>query len=263
MAERAPDLDTRIHDRDPGTVGEDPAMTGGHVVHAAPDTTVDLAAAMGAVARHLHSAASIDQVITRVLDTCVAMIDGCAHAGVSMLPARGQVRPQARSPLARALDELQYELDEGPGLQAVRKNCTLHVSDLGADPRWPRFGPLAADLGAGSMLACRLFTNGRATAAINLYGATPHAFGTADQDAATVLAVHASVAIDSARTRAQLNEAIRTRQVIGEAVGILKERHQVSSQDAFRQLRVTSQALNVKLRVIAEHLTADTGPPLG
>jgi GAF domain-containing protein len=167
-------------------------MTGGHVAHADPNTTVDLAAAMGDVARHLHSADSIDQVIARVLDTCVAMIAGCAHAGVSMLPTRGQVSSQARSSLARALDELQYELDEGPGLQALRKNRTLHVSDLSADPRWPRFGPRAADLGAGSMLACRLFTDDRATAAINLYGATPHAFGTADEDAATVLAAHAS-----------------------------------------------------------------------
>jgi AmiR/NasT family two-component response regulator len=71
------------------------------------------------------------------------------------------------------------------------------------------------------------------------------------------------VAIDSARAKAQLSEAIRTRQVIGEAIGILKERHKVSSHDAFRQLRVTSQALNVKLRVIAEHLTADTRPSQG
>jgi GAF domain-containing protein len=107
------------------------------------------------------------------------------------------------------------------------------------------------------MIACRLFTDGRpTTAALNLYGATPHSFTASDQDAASLLAAHASIALDSARTRAQLGDAIRTRQVIGEAVGILKERHHVTSEEAFGRLRAASQDLNVKLRVIAEHLTA-------
>ncbi|GAY10980.1 GAF and ANTAR domain-containing protein [Pseudonocardia sp. N23] len=257
MAERAPDLDTRFPSR-PGAFAEDPtfAYAPANLVTGS-DTALDLAVAMGELAHHLHSAADADQVVGRVLDACISLVDGCTHDGITARTPRGQVAPRARCPLARALDTLQYDLDEGPGPQAIRESRTIHAAELATDPRWPRFGPRAADLGALSVLTCRLFTGDRATAAINLYGTAPHAFTTNDEIAAAVIAAHASVAIDSVRTRTQLAEAIRTRQLIGEAVGILKERHQVSSQQAFNRLRAASQDLNVKLRVIAEHLTTD------
>lgn len=225
------------------------------------DSAPDLAAAMGDLARYLHAAESPDQVVSRVLQTCVAIIDGCAHAGITVLPSRRGNRLQATDPEARALDEVQDELAEGPGPYAVRTGCRVTVPDLAGDPRWPRLGPRAASLGVWSMLTCPLFTDERTVAALNLYGTTPHAFTTADEDTVAVLSAHASVALDSARTRAQLGEAIRTREVIGEAVGILKERHQMTSEEAFDQLRVASQRLNVKLRVIAEQLTSGRRVP--
>jgi GAF domain-containing protein len=253
MTECAPRVSGWIHDLDKGSFNGD---------HDMPHTLVapqELATAMAGLARRLYIASSTEQVITRVLEACVELIDGCAHAGVSLVKARGKVEtPVTTSPLARALDELQFELDEGPCLQAIRDDRSFSVPDLATDPRWSRYGPCAAELGARSMLVCRLFTDGKATAAITLYGTTPHAFSPADEDTAAVLAAHAAVAIDAARTRAQLKEAIRSRQVIGEAIGVLKERYDVSSKEAFLRLRAASQSLNIKLHVIAEHLASHT-----
>lgn len=133
-------------------------------------------------------------------------------------------------------------------------------ADLEHDPRWPRFGPAAARRGIGSVVASRLFTDDRTTGALNVFGAAG-AFDTAAQDRIAVLAAHAAVAIDAARTRENLHEAVRSRQVIGEAIGeaigILRERYGITSEQAFDRLTRASQHLNIKLRSIAEHLARD------
>lgn len=216
----------------------------------------DLARAMAGLARELYAAQRPTDVVDRVLDACVTLLHGCTHAGISLVGSRGRIEtPTCTDGLARELDELQYALGEGPCVQAIREQRSFSVPDLAADPRFPRYGPQAAQRGAGSMLACRLFTDSSSVAALNLYGETPHAFTAADDDVAALLAAHAAVAIDAARTRANLQEAVKSRQVIGEAVGILKERYTIDSEEAFQRLTAASQHLNVKLREIAEHMS--------
>ena len=51
---------------------------------------------------------------------------------------------------------------------------------------------------------------------------------------------------------------MRTREIIGEALGILMERERISANQAFDILRRASQHLNIKLRDIAQDLV-DTG----
>lgn len=217
----------------------------------------ELAVAMADLARELYGAPDVAGVLERVLRAAVEMLDGCDHAGISLLTGRGRIEtPVCTDEVAAQLDELQYALGEGPCVQAIRDDRSFSVPDLAVDPRFPRYGPQAAARGAGSMLACRLFTDSTTIAALNLYGMRPHAFTAADDDVAAVLAAHAAVAIDAARTRTNLQEAVRSRQVIGEAIGILKERYGIDSEEAFGRLREASQHLNVKLREIAEHLSS-------
>lgn len=71
---------------------------------------------------------------------------------------------------------------------------------------------------------------------------------------ATLFATHAAVAFRRARTEAQLNNAVRTRQVIGQAVGILMERYEFDEDRAFGFLARTSQDSNIKLREITQEL---------
>ena len=76
-----------------------------------------------------------------------------------------------------------------------------------------------------------------------------------------ILAAHASVGIQAVREREafeqlgrQLHEALSSRDVIGQAKGILMERLRITPEDAFDTLRRASQRLNIKLRDIAERL---------
>lgn len=143
------------------------------------------------------------------------------------------------------------------------------------DPRWPAFGPRAAALGLRSLLSCRLFTD-TTLGALNLYARLPGAYGLIDRTKAVVFAAHAGIALGAAEALEgaaislrgevdlvqNLRGALASREVIGQAEGILIERERISAEEAFGVLRQASQHLNVKLREIAQYLV-DTGevPP--
>ena len=86
--------------------------------------------------------------------------------------------------------------------------------------------------------------------------------GDADLDIAKICAALAAAAIADARRGEQLRDALSRRDVIGQAKGILMERGRITADQAFALLAGTSQRLNRKLTVVAEHLV-DTGILLG
>jgi len=145
----------------------------------------------------------------------------------------------------------------------------VYATDLADDDRWPSFGPAAAGAGIRSALALRL--SDRPTSALNLYAHLPGAFGATDRAKALIFATLAGVALDAAEERAgdekrvaSLHEALLTRELIGQAQGILMERERITGPQAFDVLRRASQHLNIKVREVARTLI-ETGeaPPTG
>lgn len=120
--------------------------------------------------------------------------------------------------------------------------------------RWPHFRAGAADTGVRSLLCIHLFTQGDTLASLNLFSDQPDAFDAATRDAGLIFASHAAIDLAAAYEQSQLAEALVTRQRIGEAVGILAKRHQLSTHEAFNLLARTSQNHNVKLRELANRL---------
>jgi GAF domain-containing protein len=146
-------------------------------------------------------------------------------------------------------------------VSAAKDNQVYRIDDLEADDRWPGFANEAGDMGIKSVLSTPHSTGGSATGALNLYSFAAGAFAQEAQDTATVLARHATIAIanrhalgDGEHLANQLREAILSREVIGEAKGILMERDGLSSDEAFDALRALSQSQNRKLRTIAEEI---------
>ena len=150
-------------------------------------------------------------------------------------------------------DQLQYQFDEGPCVDAASTNVVLTVPDLASDRRWPRWAPAAADLGIGASLSLHLFTDAK-LGSLNLYSMAPRRFDAADVEAARVIGAHASVVLAHARTRENLSRAMDTRSQIGLAQGILMERYGLNPASAFAVLRRHSQDQNVKMAVLAEQL---------
>ena len=147
----------------------------------------------------------------------------------------------------------------------------FYADDLNEDDRWPNFGRQAAEGGLRSVLALPLTTNGT-DGAVNLYARYPAAFGVIDRARAMILASLAGIALstahlleDEGRRIENLHSALGSREIIGQAQGILMERERIAADQAFDVLRRASQHLNVKLREVAQNLVdtgerPDTGP---
>jgi hypothetical protein len=193
----------------------------------------------------------------------VQSIEGCDQAG---LCGWAQDRsPGADRELVVELDELQTSLGEGPCIDAVAGLDSVHVADLSVDERWPRFGPMAAAAGVRSALAYRLFAGDETFGALQFFAYLPGAFNALDRAQGLIFAAHAGMSLSIARTRVSdagraesLQTALVSREIIGQAQGILMERERITADQAFDLLRRSSQRLNLKLRDVAQELV-DTG----
>ena len=93
---------------------------------------------------------------------------------------------------------------------------------------------------------------------MSLYAEDPSAFDDHHEQITTLLATLAALALADAQRADQLHTALRNRDVIGQAKGILMERHRITAEVAFSYLSQASQAVNLKLTAVALHLV-ETG----
>ena len=181
------------------------------------------------------------------------------HAGHASLTIRTKGRRHqtlaSTSTLAAALDELQYELGEGPCVDSADHGEWFRSGDAGHDRRWPHWGPRAARKGLHSLLTIRLLSQGEPVGALNLYSERAGMFADPDEvEAALLFATHAAHALVSARLVTDLENALVSRHQIGVAQGIIMQRYGISLDDSFSLLRRQSQDLNVKLRELARQV---------
>jgi len=236
----------------------------GSVGVAEGDATSELAADFAETARILFAAGSVTDTLAQVIELAVATIEGCDFAGLFLLEKDLVTSPVHTDPIVDEIDAIQYETGEGPCLDAITERLIFYADDVADDSRWPRFGPQASAAGIRSVLALPLTTNGN-LGALNLYAHYPAAFGVVDRARGLILASLAGLAISAAHSHEDeelradnLNAALASREVIGQAQGILMERERVSGTQAFDVLRRASQHLNRKLRDVAQDFV-DTG----
>ncbi|MFI1002511.1 GAF and ANTAR domain-containing protein [Streptomyces galbus] len=223
----------------------------------------DFAEQMATMARDLLAQDSVDATLERITRSATELVEGCDAAGVLILHGATVETLAPTDQLVLDSDRLQERLEEGPCFDAARSRTGEHVfriPDLTAhEQRWPAYAPPARDLGVGSMMGFLLYTEDEELGAMNLYARHPGAFTRDSETAGWLLASHAAVALSSARTHAQLGEAIATRHTIGEAMGILMGGHRLSESQAFDVLRRYSQERNIKLREVARQVCEQGG----
>lgn len=194
-----------------------------------------------------------DLVLKAMVDEALRIIPGADYASLSIVSRDGLIRSRAPSDLIpERLDALQSELHEGPCFDSIREHRIVRAPDLTDPTRWPRFASSAVAEGVRSMLAFQLFVEVDSLGALNLYSKTPAAFDQGAEDIASGVAAHASLALANAQKQGQLYEAVASRDLIGQAKGILMERHKISEHEAFLLLTKVSSKTNTKLREVAE-----------
>ncbi len=216
---------------------------------------LDLAQTFAEVARALLAERDLHATLTRIAALAVDTIDGCNHAGVSLIQGRNVRTEGSSNEVPKKVDAIQYEVDEGPCLDAISEQQVVETADLATEERWPNFARRTVEeTGVRSMMSFRLFAEHDTMGALNLYSKDPDAFDDESRNVGAVFAAHAAVAMSSAKQQEQMEEALRSRDLIGQAKGVLMARQGVTEDRAFDMLRRASQRLNVKLRDIAEQV---------
>lgn len=209
--------------------------------------------------RTLHvKDANLQSTLVAILDEAVSLTDGTEHAGVNLY-IRGQFEPQAvlgKAPVP--LDELQQRTGDGPCIVASRDQQIVRIRDLEHSAESPEFVDLALSLGVRSMLCLPLWVDDTRMGSLSLYSGQARDFDDRDARIGSLLATHAALVIADALRAENLRRAIAGRDVIGQAKGILMERHRLTADQAFTRLAQASQRANRKLSDLAAELV-ETG----
>lgn len=229
------------------------------------DDLTDVSAALARLTSSLLSAPSVEEVLRQVNAVALHLVPRARLVSVTLRKPDGELfTPTETDGRAVELDQVQYDTGHGPCVDTAHPDGPgVAVSaDLRREDRWPRFADAALGHGFRAVMSTELLpTPGRLSGALNIYAADPDAFTETDQATALILATHAALALAgvTARERAErerihLNRALESRDVIGQAKGILMARRGLSGDEAFDLLRRTSQDLNIKLIDLAETL---------
>jgi GAF domain-containing protein len=228
-------------------------------------STRPLGDAMSRVARELQEQhGDVEGTLQAMTAAAVHTVPHADDCGVSYVIGRRRIQPRAwTSELPRMVDSLQEQLRQGPCIDAVWEQQIVRVDDVATDERWPEFARRAADLGVGSMMCFQLFVAGDQLGALNMYSRSRGAFDDESEDIGLVFASHAAVALAGAEHEEHLRAGMGSRDVIGQAKGILMERHRLTSDQAFGVLARVSQEMNRKLVDVARELTVTGAVPEG
>lgn len=242
---------------DPTHREEDSARrsTGDHTSHG-------VAQQLSEMARALEAEPTADEVLEAIVAAAVANVPGAQYAGITLVSKRGVLTtPAATDDLVCRIDQVQYTAQQGPCLSSAREHVTVRADDLSTDDRWPEFASQAARIGVRSMLCVQLFVRDDSLGALNMYAQGTEAFDPESEDIGLLLAAHAAVALVGVEREGNLRTALGTRDTIGQAKGVLMERHKIGANAAFQLLIRASQESNRKLSAIAE-MVATTGQDL-
>lgn len=228
--------------------------TGGLTV----DSIVRLLTGVRAALTEIDPNGSPEQLLDEVARVATRLVPGAEGASIA-LASDGELQTVAAAgDAALAADHIQQALGGGPSRQVLTEGRTLRIADLLTDPRWAEFGTRAAKVGVRAVLACPLPMPRKRSGVLSVYAGTPAAFDAAAELVIPIFAARAAIVAAYADTVTNLHSAIESRQVIGQAVGILMERHRLSAEQAFEAIVTTSQRSHIKLRELALRIS-ETG----
>ncbi|WLW53809.1 ANTAR domain-containing protein [Streptomyces sp. YU58] len=211
----------------------------------------DLAEALTVAAQQLHDTVTPQSTLRAAVRLAVHLLPGADHAGISVIE-----RPHHRRTVAwtdevvRAAESGHTDRERPPYWDDLWTAPVVRVADSEAEDG----GRVLSEVGLRSALSLRLRADRRRLTVLTAYARKPRVFDEAATRVGRLFTAHVSLALDSATVREQLTEAMRTRDLIGQATGILMERMTMDAAEAFDSLVKASQRENIKLRDLARRI---------
>lgn len=230
-----------------------------------PDEARDaeLARALAELKRVVITEHTLEDLLGQVVTLARSTVHGVDGASVSLREDGALFTSNMTDDVVRELDVVQYEHNDGPCVEAIRRGRQISVSLKREPDRYPRFSEAAQQRFMTAVLSTPFLVRTGPIGALNLYSATVPAFGEEQGTAAALFATQTSSLLANASalalstlTNVNLERALQSRDLIGQAKGLLMERHGCSADEAFDVLRRESQRRNEKLVDIATQLVA-------
>ncbi len=226
----------------------------------------ELAAVFARMSGLLLSRETVGTALSLVTSLAGEALPNTAGAGVTLLDEHGRRTTAAATDLVvEHLDGLQYELAEGPCLTAWEERHVVKVDDIAQDDRWPRWAEAAGKSEMRSALSAPLVAGGDALGAIKVYSRKPSAFGEREEYLLTMFAAQSAILLANVRSfdnarklSGSLVDAMRARDVINMAKGVVMAREHVDEGTAFAQLARNAHEEHKNLRDLAGALVRST-----
>jgi GAF domain-containing protein len=205
----------------------------------------------------------VDAALTLVVKLAEETVR-CAQGVSVSLDRHGKLRTVAASnDTVLEMDHHQYDSGEGPCVDAAAEGHEFHIDSLAGETRWPTFVPKATEQGIRSILSTPLIPRDRPLGALNIYSDAERVFGSTEKELAQLFATQAenflAVAgadVSDEQRAARLADALRSREVITLATGVLMERNGTTQDEASASLRKGSRAEGVAMRQYASEVVA-------
>ena len=230
-----------------------------------PDQQLRIADLFVVLADTLVAGYDVLELLTRLTEGCVELLEGVDAAGVLLADRQGRLHTAAASnETVRLLELFQLQTDTGPCPESFRTAHTVHSPDLGLDAdRWPELVQLAVRNGYRAVHAHPLRLREETIGALNLFSTSTGPLPEADLHLAGALGRVATISILRERTLAgrdeltgQLQRALDSRVLVEQAKGILAERRGVEVDEAFQALRSHARSHNRRLSDVAGDVVA-------
>jgi GAF domain-containing protein len=222
-------------------------------------------AALSELAGLLMATVSFEELMQRIADLSARTVEGASTCGITLAQDGHVVTVASADPLARLLDEQQYELDQGPCLEALATAVVVSAPDLSRETRWTGYPVRALAHGARAVYSSPLLVHDQPIGALNLYATIADPFDAAARETAAQLTALAAATItaamrhhDEATLTDHLRSALSSRSAIDQAIGIVMSTQHCSPDEAFDILRTVSQHRNIPMRAVAADLVAKT-----
>jgi transcriptional regulator with GAF, ATPase, and Fis domain len=197
----------------------------------------------------------VDTVLGELTQSAAGAMPGAQHAGITIVFRNGKVRTAAATDhYPVLLDEIQQRHQQGPCLSAAWEHHIIRIDDMELENRWPAYCREARETPIRSIMSFQLFADHHTMGALNFYADQPYAFDGEAAEMGLILATHTALGWNMVRRDEQFRSALASRDIIGQAKGMLMERFKIDAVQAFELLKRLSQSSNTALAVVARQL---------
>jgi len=215
----------------------------------------DVAQALARAAKSMAVRGNPDDTLDAIVVAARAAVPGFNQVSATVVSADGAITTMASTnSLVRELDALQYQLGEGPCISALHDQELVLAQRLRQEQRWPRYTPRAAEAGIRSQMAVHLAADDEILGSLNFYSTVRDTIDPEAFHRASLFATHAALALGYARRLEATHASAQTHRLIGQAIGMLVERFEITDERSFYYLVRVASAGGLELRQVAREV---------